>query len=107
MKAKEQLKLLEVLVGIIHQTKWSWKRAGKQSEGERPVVHGLLPGGAAMKSGQVLIENEVEKKGRSKMKKRREEKRREEKRREEKRREEKRREEKRREEKRREEKREE
>nr|XP_051675828.1 protein inturned isoform X2 [Oryctolagus cuniculus] len=55
MKAKEQLKLLEVLVGIIHQTKWSWKRAGKQSQGERLVVHGLLPGGAAMKSGQVLI----------------------------------------------------
>ncbi|XP_062055639.1 protein inturned isoform X2 [Lepus europaeus] len=55
MKAKEQLKLLEVLVGIIHQTKWSWKRAGKQSQGESLVVHGLLPGGAAMKSGQVLI----------------------------------------------------
>ncbi|XP_019521009.1 PREDICTED: protein inturned [Hipposideros armiger] len=54
-KAKEQLKLLEVLVGIIHQTKRSWKRAGKQGAGERLVVHGLLPGGSAMKSGQVLI----------------------------------------------------
>lgn len=54
-KAKEQLKLLEVLVGIIHQTKWSWKRAGKQGAGERLVVHGLLPGGSAMKSGQILI----------------------------------------------------
>uniref|UniRef100_A0A8C5JYU6 Inturned planar cell polarity effector homolog n=1 Tax=Jaculus jaculus TaxID=51337 RepID=A0A8C5JYU6_JACJA len=54
-KAREQLKLLEVLVGIIHQTKWSWRRSGKQSDGERLVVHGLLPGGSAMKSGQVLI----------------------------------------------------
>ncbi|XP_076996195.1 protein inturned isoform X2 [Tamandua tetradactyla] len=54
-KAKEPLKLLEVLVGIIHQTKWSWKRTGKQGGGERLVVHGLLPGGSALKSGQVLI----------------------------------------------------
>ncbi|XP_028376379.1 protein inturned isoform X1 [Phyllostomus discolor] len=54
-KAKEQLKLLEVLVGVIHQTKWSWRRAGKQAGGERLVVHGLLPGGPAMKSGQVFI----------------------------------------------------
>ncbi|XP_012498741.1 PREDICTED: protein inturned [Propithecus coquereli] len=54
-KAKEQLKLLEVLVGIIHQTKWSWRRTGKQNNGERLVVHGLLPGGSAMKSGQILI----------------------------------------------------
>ncbi|XP_051013047.1 protein inturned [Acomys russatus] len=54
-KAREQLKLLEVLVGIIHQTKWSWRRGGKQADGERLVVHGLLPGGSAMKSGQVLV----------------------------------------------------
>ncbi|KAM6147964.1 protein inturned isoform 2-T2 [Erethizon dorsatum] len=54
-KAKEQLKLLEVLVGIIHQTKWSWRKTGKQGDGERLVVHGLLPGGPAMKSGQILI----------------------------------------------------
>uniref|UniRef100_A0A9L0K3L7 Protein inturned n=1 Tax=Equus asinus TaxID=9793 RepID=A0A9L0K3L7_EQUAS len=54
-KAKEQLKLLEVLVGIIHQTKWSWRRSGRQGGGERLVVHGLLPGGSAMKSGQILI----------------------------------------------------
>ncbi|KAK2490222.1 hypothetical protein MC885_002024 [Smutsia gigantea] len=54
-KAKEQLKLLEVLVGIIHQSKWSWRRTGKQGSGERLVVHGLLPGGSAMKSGQILI----------------------------------------------------
>ncbi|XP_069878160.1 protein inturned-like isoform X1 [Dipodomys merriami] len=54
-KAKEQLKLLEVLFGIIHQNKWSWRRIGKQGSGERLVVHGLLPGGSAMKTGQVLI----------------------------------------------------
>ncbi|XP_036046148.1 protein inturned isoform X1 [Onychomys torridus] len=55
IKAREQPKLLEVLVGIVHQTKWSWKRSGKQADGERLVVHGLSPGGSAMKSGQVLI----------------------------------------------------
>ncbi|KAM7141185.1 protein inturned isoform 1-T1 [Molossus nigricans] len=54
-KAKEHLKLLEVLVGIIHQTKWSWRRTGKQAGGEKLVVHGLLPGGSAMKSGRVFI----------------------------------------------------
>ncbi|XP_020011769.2 protein inturned isoform X2 [Castor canadensis] len=54
-KAKEQLRLLEVLVGIIHQTKRSWRRTGKHGDGERLVVHGLLPGGSAMKSGQILI----------------------------------------------------
>uniref|UniRef100_A0A8D2JN36 Protein inturned n=1 Tax=Sciurus vulgaris TaxID=55149 RepID=A0A8D2JN36_SCIVU len=54
-KAREQLRLLEVLVGIIHQTKWSWRRSGKQGDGEKLVVHGLVPGGAAMKSGQVVI----------------------------------------------------
>ncbi|XP_051820056.1 protein inturned [Antechinus flavipes] len=50
LKAKEHLKLLEVLLGIIHQTKWK-----KRMEGTKLVVHGLLPGGPAMKSGQVLI----------------------------------------------------
>ncbi|XP_052036552.1 protein inturned isoform X2 [Apodemus sylvaticus] len=55
VKAREQVKLLEVLVGIIHQPKRSWRRSGKQAEGERLVVHGLLPGGSAMKSGQVLV----------------------------------------------------
>uniref|UniRef100_A0A7N4PGL7 Protein inturned n=1 Tax=Sarcophilus harrisii TaxID=9305 RepID=A0A7N4PGL7_SARHA len=50
LKAKEHLKLLEVLLGIIHQTKWK-----KRTEGTKLVVHGLLPGGPAMKSGQVLI----------------------------------------------------
>ncbi|XP_040822791.1 protein inturned [Ochotona curzoniae] len=55
VKAKEQLKLLEVLLGIIHQTKRSWRKTGKQSEAEKLAVHGLLPGGAAIKSGQVLI----------------------------------------------------
>uniref|UniRef100_A0A8C2MLD3 Inturned planar cell polarity protein n=1 Tax=Cricetulus griseus TaxID=10029 RepID=A0A8C2MLD3_CRIGR len=57
IKAREQLKLLEVLVGIIHQTKWSWRRSGKQANGERLVVHGLSPGGSAMKSGQVLLQS--------------------------------------------------
>ncbi|CAD7671162.1 unnamed protein product [Nyctereutes procyonoides] len=61
-KAKEQLKLLEVLVGIIHQTKWSWKKSGKQGSGERLVVHGLLPGGSAMKSGQILIVSDASQK---------------------------------------------
>nr|XP_048280611.1 protein inturned isoform X2 [Myodes glareolus] len=55
IKPREQLKLLEVLVGIIHQSKWSWRRSGKPADGERLVVHGLLPGGSAMKSGQVLV----------------------------------------------------
>ncbi|CAH6789162.1 protein inturned [Phodopus roborovskii] len=55
IKAREQLKLLEVLVGIVHQTKWSWRKSGKQADGERLVVHGLSPGGSAMKSGQVLV----------------------------------------------------
>ncbi|KAM4834264.1 protein inturned isoform 2-T2 [Thomomys bottae] len=54
-KAKEQFKLLEILFGIIHQTRWSWRRTGKQGIGERLVVHGLLPGGSAMKSGQIVI----------------------------------------------------
>ncbi|XP_046315530.1 protein inturned isoform X3 [Marmota monax] len=54
-KAKEQLRLLEVLVGIIHQTKWSWRRSGKQGDGEKLVVHGLSPGGSAMKSGQIVV----------------------------------------------------
>ncbi|XP_049994433.1 protein inturned isoform X3 [Alexandromys fortis] len=55
IKPREQLKLLEVLVGIIHQSKWSWRRSGKPADGERLVVHGLLPGSSAMKSGQVLV----------------------------------------------------
>lgn len=39
-EAKEQLKLPEVLVSIIHQTKWSWRKTRKQAGGERLVVHG-------------------------------------------------------------------
>ncbi|XP_043829073.1 protein inturned isoform X2 [Dromiciops gliroides] len=53
MKAKEHLRLLELLLGIIHQSKW--KRKSEGTHGARLVVHGLLPGGPAMKSGQVLI----------------------------------------------------
>lgn len=55
IKPREQLKLLEVLVGIVHQSKWSWRRSGKPADGERLVVHGLLPGSSAMKSSQVLV----------------------------------------------------
>ncbi|XP_027710408.1 protein inturned [Vombatus ursinus] len=53
IKAKEHLKLLEVLLGIIHQSKWRRKAEGANRA--KLVVHGLLPGGPAMKSGQVLI----------------------------------------------------
>ena len=38
-KAKEQLELLEVVVGITHQTEWGWRKT-KQASGERLVVHG-------------------------------------------------------------------
>ncbi|XP_068947266.1 protein inturned [Petaurus breviceps papuanus] len=53
LKAKEHLKLLEVLLGIIHQSKW--RRKADSTSKAKLVVHGLLPGGPAMKSGQVLI----------------------------------------------------
>uniref|UniRef100_A0A8D0GXA5 Protein inturned n=1 Tax=Sphenodon punctatus TaxID=8508 RepID=A0A8D0GXA5_SPHPU len=57
----EQLKLLEALVGIIHQS--LWRRTEKRgpdktfrdTSEEKLVVHGLLPGSSAMKSGQILI----------------------------------------------------
>lgn len=60
----EQLKLLEALVGIVHQSSWSSRRAEKQGEqdgshkgisAEKLVVHGLVPGSSAMKTGQILI----------------------------------------------------
>ncbi|XP_074084475.1 protein inturned [Macrotis lagotis] len=53
MKAKEHLRLLELLLGIIHQSKWRKKTEG--TDKAKLVVHGLVPGGPAMKSGQVLI----------------------------------------------------
>ncbi|XP_044875289.1 protein inturned isoform X6 [Mauremys mutica] len=62
--AGEKLKLLEALVGIVHQSSWSNKRAEKQGEQDRSnkgineeklVVHGLIPGSSAIKTGQILI----------------------------------------------------
>ncbi|NXW66090.1 INTU protein, partial [Eurystomus gularis] len=60
----EQHRLLEALVGIIHQSSWSSRRAEKQGRKdkvirgiseEKLVVHGLVPGSSAMKTGQILI----------------------------------------------------
>ncbi|NXW12626.1 INTU protein, partial [Circaetus pectoralis] len=59
----EQHRLLEALVGIVHQSSWS-RRAEKQGRKdkvirgiseEKLVVHGLVPGSSAMKTGQILI----------------------------------------------------
>ncbi|XP_074806940.1 protein inturned isoform X4 [Natator depressus] len=59
-----KLKLLEALVGIVHQSSWSSRRAEKQGEQDRSnkeineeklVVHGLVPGSSAIKTGQILI----------------------------------------------------
>ncbi|XP_062349969.1 protein inturned [Cinclus cinclus] len=61
---EEQQKLLEALVGIVHQSSWSSRRVEKQGRRdkatrgvseEKLVVHGLVPGSSAMKSGQILI----------------------------------------------------
>ncbi|XP_062991630.1 protein inturned isoform X2 [Elgaria multicarinata webbii] len=57
----EQLKLLESLIGIAHQS--PWRKAEKQrhsiesrsTDEEKLVVHGLIPGSSAIKSGQILI----------------------------------------------------
>ncbi|XP_064006038.1 protein inturned isoform X2 [Pogoniulus pusillus] len=60
----EQQRLLEALVGIVHQSSWSSRRAEKQSRKDRVtrgrseeklVVHGLVPGSSAMKTGHILI----------------------------------------------------
>ncbi|XP_077671329.1 protein inturned isoform X2 [Eretmochelys imbricata] len=62
--AGAKLKLLEALVGIVHQSSWSSRRAEKQGEQDRSnkgineeklVVHGLVPGSSAIKTGQILI----------------------------------------------------
>ncbi|XP_033016057.1 protein inturned isoform X5 [Lacerta agilis] len=57
----EQLKLLESLIGIIHQSPWRKTEkhnhsveSGSASE-EKLVVHGLIPGSSAIKSGHILI----------------------------------------------------
>ncbi|XP_062429971.1 protein inturned isoform X3 [Rhea pennata] len=61
---EEQLRLLEALVGIVHQSSWSSRRAEKQggkdkgirgNSEEKLVVHGLVPGSSAIKTGQILI----------------------------------------------------
>ncbi|XP_054679183.1 protein inturned isoform X2 [Grus americana] len=60
----EQHRLLEALVGIVHQSSWSSRRAEKQGRKdkvvrgigeEKLVVHGLVPGSSAMKMGRILI----------------------------------------------------
>uniref|UniRef100_H3BBG2 Protein inturned n=1 Tax=Latimeria chalumnae TaxID=7897 RepID=H3BBG2_LATCH len=60
----EGTNLLEALIGILHQSSWNGKRAGKDggqdtaSKGtceERLLVHGLLPGSSASKCGQIMI----------------------------------------------------
>ncbi|NWH93972.1 INTU protein, partial [Aegithalos caudatus] len=61
---EEQQRLLQALVGIVHQSSWSSRRVeeegrrDKASRGvseEKLVVHGLVPGSSAMKTGQILI----------------------------------------------------
>ncbi|NXO20859.1 INTU protein, partial [Cisticola juncidis] len=61
---EEQQKLLEALVGIVHQSSWSSRRVEKQGRRdkalrgvseEKLVVHGLVPGSSAIKTGQILI----------------------------------------------------
>lgn len=57
----EQLKLLESLIGIAHQS--PWRKAEKRrhsiesrsAEEEKLVVHGLIPGSSAIRSGEILI----------------------------------------------------
>uniref|UniRef100_A0A8C3YB87 Protein inturned n=1 Tax=Catharus ustulatus TaxID=91951 RepID=A0A8C3YB87_CATUS len=61
---EEQQRLLEALVGIVHQSSWSSRRVEKPGRRdkatrgvseEKLVVHGLVPGSSAMKTGQILI----------------------------------------------------
>ncbi|NXA13011.1 INTU protein, partial [Sapayoa aenigma] len=60
---EEQQRLLEALVGIVYQPSWSSRRAEKQGKDkvargggeEKLVVHGLVPGSSAVKTGQILI----------------------------------------------------
>ncbi|NXF02269.1 INTU protein, partial [Smithornis capensis] len=61
---EEQQRLLEALVGIVHQSSWSSRRLEKQGRKdkvlrgageEKLVVHGLVPGGSAVRTGQILI----------------------------------------------------
>ncbi|NWY33704.1 INTU protein, partial [Pheucticus melanocephalus] len=60
---EEQQRLLEALVGIVHQSSWSSRRVEKGRKDkatrgvseEKLVVHGLVPGSSAIKTGQILI----------------------------------------------------
>ncbi|KAG8505388.1 Protein inturned, partial [Galemys pyrenaicus] len=54
-QAREPAPLLEALLGIVHQAGWSQRRPGGPGAGPGVAVHGLRPGGPAMKSGQVAI----------------------------------------------------
>ncbi|NXG02658.1 INTU protein, partial [Sakesphorus luctuosus] len=61
---EEQQRLLEALVGIVHQSSWSSSRRVEEQgrkdkvrgvSEEKLVVHGLVPGSSAVKTGQILI----------------------------------------------------
>lgn len=57
----EQLKLLESLIGIAHQSPWRKAEKHRHSieprsaEEEKLVVHGLIPGSSAIRSSEILI----------------------------------------------------
>nr|XP_056711831.1 protein inturned [Euleptes europaea] len=57
----EQLKLLESLIGIAHQPPWGKAEKhrhgieSRSAEEEKLVVHGLIPGSSAIRSGEILI----------------------------------------------------
>ncbi|XP_053259416.1 protein inturned isoform X1 [Podarcis raffonei] len=57
----EQFKLLESLIGIIHQSPWrktekhNHSIESRSTNEEKLVVHGLIPGSSAIKSGHILI----------------------------------------------------
>ncbi|XP_077790155.1 protein inturned isoform X5 [Podarcis muralis] len=57
----EQFKLLESLIGIIHQSPWrktekhNHSIESRSANEEKLVVHGLIPGSSAIKSGHILI----------------------------------------------------
>lgn len=52
----EQVKLLESLIGILHQSPWKKdEKCRYGSNEEKLIVHGLIPGSSAIKSSHVLI----------------------------------------------------
>ncbi|XP_039182025.1 protein inturned isoform X2 [Crotalus tigris] len=56
-----QPELLESLIGIVHQSPWttaekySHATESRSTNEEKIIVHGLIPGSSAIKSGQILI----------------------------------------------------